>query len=119
LFLRRQIVFDKGLDDLVDSLVADKAACLGARCRQSRRPARYDRLDLRIGQPAEPRIGRLAAGAAPAMSPTDTEKPGSCSDRLVPNASPGMPSACTSPSTMRRGEANAMTVSGDTGQTAS
>src|SRR3954470_15928947 len=47
---------------------------------------------------------------AAAMSPTETEKPGSCNERLVPNASLGMPSACTSPSTMRRGEASAMTV---------
>ena len=62
--LCRQIVLDEGGDDLVDVAVAVEAEGFGARRQQRLRPARDDRLDLRVGLPADPGIGALAAGAA-------------------------------------------------------
>src|SRR5262249_52387747 len=59
-----------------------------------------------------------ARRTAATISPTATENPGSCNERLVPNAAADKSRARTRPSTTRRGEANAITVSGDTGQTA-
>jgi hypothetical protein len=56
------------------------------------RPAGNVPLDLRVGLPADARIGRFAAPArrtAAAISPTATEKPGSCNDALAPKGLAG------------------------------
>jgi len=62
-------------------------------------------LHRRVGPPGNPRIGGLAGGPAQRrrhLADAD-EKPGTCSERLTPSASPGMSSEWASAATTRRG----------------
>src|ERR1051325_2799544 len=64
LFLRREIVLNKELQDLIDVPVAAEAERLGARRCEHPRPAADNRLDCWIELPADAGMGCLAAGAA-------------------------------------------------------
>src|ERR1700730_851090 len=64
LLLHLEVVLDKCLDRFVNTGIGGEAERFGARSLQRLRPAGNDLLDLRIGLPADARIGRLAAGAA-------------------------------------------------------
>jgi hypothetical protein len=73
------------LDRLVDAGVGGKAERFGAPSLQHSWPAGNDLLDLRIGLPPDARAQAVSPPerrTAAAISPTATEKPGSCNDRL-------------------------------------
>src|SRR5206468_6681552 len=62
--LRRQIVLDEGLDDLVETAIGLDAERLGAAAVDPDRPARDDLLDHRVGLPLDAGDDGVAGDAA-------------------------------------------------------
>ena len=59
-----EVVLDKALDDLIDAIVGGEAEGGRTPSGERLRPAGDDALDQRVGLPADPRVGLLAACSA-------------------------------------------------------